>query len=81
MCIRDRYLKKGSQVYIEGKLQTRKWEDKEGNERWTPEIVSNQMQMLGEKMSQSASNQGNVTKQNNSSNEFVDEEFDDDIPF
>ena len=39
------------------------------------------MQMLGEKMSQSASNQGNVTKQNNSSNEFVDEEFDDDIPF
>ena len=75
------YLKKGSQVYVEGKLQTRKWEDKEGNERWTTEIVSNQMQMLGEKMSQSASNQGNVTKQNNSSNEFVDEEFDDDIPF
>ena len=79
--IASEYLKKGSQVYIEGKLQTRKWEDKEGNERWTTEIVSNQMQMLGEKMSQSASNQGNVTKQNNSSNEFVDEEFDDDIPF
>ena len=79
--IASEYLKKGSQVYIEGKLQTRKWEDKEGNERWTTEIVSNQMQMLGEKMSQSASNQGNVTKQNNSSNEFVDEEFDDDIAF
>ena len=79
--IASEYLKKGSQVYIEGKLQTRKWEDKEGNERWTTEIVSNQMQMLGEKMSQSASNQGNVTKQNNSSNEFVDEEFDADIPF
>ncbi len=79
--IASEYLKKGSQVYVEGKLQTRKWEDKEGNERWTTEIVSNQMQMLGEKMSQSASNQGNVTKQNNSSNEFVDEEFDDDIPF
>ena len=79
--IASEYLKKGSQVYIEGKLQTRKWEDKEGNERWTTEIVSNQMQMLGEKMSQSASNQGNVTKQNKSSNEFVDEEFDDDIPF
>ena len=75
------YLKKGSQVYVEGKLQKRKWEDKEGNERWTTEIVANQMQMLGERMSQGTSNQGNVTKQNTSSNEFVDEEFDDDIPF
>ena len=75
------YLKKGSQVYVEGKLQTRKWEDKEGNECWTTEIVANQMQMLGERMSQGTSNQGNVTKQNTSSNEFVDEEFDDDIPF
>lgn len=75
------YLKKGSQVYVEGKLQTRKWEDKEGNERWTTEIVANQMQMLGERMSQGTSNQGNVSKQNTSSNEFVDEEFDDDIPF
>jgi len=75
------YLKKGSQVYVEGKLQTRKWEDKEGNERWTTEIVANQMQMLGERISQGTSNQDNVTKQNTSSNEFVDEEFDDDIPF
>jgi single-strand DNA-binding protein len=41
------YLKKGSQVYIEGKLQTRSWEDKEGNKRYTTEVVANQMQMLG----------------------------------
>jgi len=41
------YLKKGSQVYIEGKLQTRSWEDKEGNKRFTTEIVASQMQMLG----------------------------------
>ena len=41
------YLKKGSQVYIEGKLQTRSWEDKDGNKRYTTEIVANQMQMLG----------------------------------
>ena len=75
------YLKKGSQVYVEGKLQTRKWEDKEGKERWTTEIIANQMQMLGERMSQGASNQNNVTKPDSSSNEFVDEEFDDDIPF
>ena len=43
------YLSKGSQVYIEGKLQTRQWEDKDGNKRWTTEIVANQMQMLGSK--------------------------------
>jgi len=41
------YLKKGSQVYVEGRLQTRKWEDKTGNDRYTTEIVANEMQMLG----------------------------------
>jgi single-strand DNA-binding protein len=41
------YLKKGSQVYIEGRLQTRKWQDKEGQERYTTEIVADRMQMLG----------------------------------
>lgn len=41
------YLKKGSQVYIEGRLQTRKWQDKEGKERYTTEIVCNEMKMLG----------------------------------
>jgi single-strand DNA-binding protein len=41
------YLKKGSQVYIEGKLQTRSWDDKEGNKRYTTEIVAYTMQMLG----------------------------------
>ena len=41
------YLRKGSQVYIEGRLQTRSWEDKQGNERKTTEIVARDMQMLG----------------------------------
>ncbi|MHB1872816.1 MAG: single-stranded DNA-binding protein [Steroidobacteraceae bacterium] len=41
------YLRKGSQVYIEGSLRTRKWQDKQGNERYTTEIVANDMQMLG----------------------------------
>ena len=41
------YLNKGKQVYIEGRLRTRSWEDKEGNKRSTTEIVANQMQMLG----------------------------------
>jgi len=41
------YLKKGSQVYIEGSLRTRKWQDKQGVERYSTEIVGNEMQMLG----------------------------------
>jgi single-strand DNA-binding protein len=41
------YLKKGSQVYIEGSLRTRKWQDKQGTERYSTEIVGNEMQMLG----------------------------------
>ena len=41
------YLRKGSQVYIEGSLRTRKWQDKQGNERYSTEIVGNEMQMLG----------------------------------
>jgi single-strand DNA-binding protein len=41
------YLRKGSQVYIEGRLQTRKWQDKQGNDRYTTEIVASEMQMLG----------------------------------
>ncbi|MGY6631696.1 MAG: single-stranded DNA-binding protein [Wenzhouxiangella sp.] len=44
--IAGEYLRKGSKVYIEGKLQTRKWQDRDGNDRWTTEIVANEMQML-----------------------------------
>ncbi len=40
------YLRKGSKVYIEGRLQTRKWQDRDGNDRWSTEIVGNDMQML-----------------------------------
>ena len=45
--IASEYLKKGSQVYVEGKLRTRKWVTREGHDRWTTEIVANQMQILG----------------------------------
>ena len=47
--IAGQYLKKGSSVYIEGSLKTRKWQDKEGVERYTTEIVANEMKMLGGK--------------------------------
>lgn len=43
------YVKKGSSVYIEGRIQTRKWTDKEGKDRYTTEIIADQMQMLGGK--------------------------------
>jgi len=43
----QQYLKKGKQVYIEGRLQTRSWEDQQGNKRYSTEIVANNMQMLG----------------------------------
>jgi single-strand DNA-binding protein len=45
--IAGEYLKKGSQVYVEGRLRTRKWQDKEGQDRYTTEVVADSMQMLG----------------------------------
>ena len=50
--IAGEYLKKGSQVYIEGSLRTRKWTDKEGVEKYTTEIVADRMQMLGSRSGQ-----------------------------
>ncbi len=49
--IAAQYLKKGSQAYFEGKIQTRKWQDKSGQDRYSTEIVANEMQMLGGKQS------------------------------
>jgi single-strand DNA-binding protein len=45
--ISGEYLKKGSQIYVEGKLRTRKWQDKDGNDRYSTEIIGDTMQMLG----------------------------------
>ncbi|MBK7325270.1 MAG: single-stranded DNA-binding protein [Propionivibrio sp.] len=52
------YLKKGSAVYIEGRIRTRKWQDKEGQERYTTEIEANEMQMLGGRQSTASSSGG-----------------------
>jgi single-strand DNA-binding protein len=49
--IAGEYLKKGSMVYVEGRIQTRKWQDKEGKDRYTTEIIVNEMKMLGSKSS------------------------------
>ncbi len=80
--IAGEYLRKGSQVYVEGRLQTRKWQDQSGNDRYTTEIVANEMQMLGGKG-------GGVATMPESSPSSSQpepatagaEDFDDDIPF
>jgi single-strand DNA-binding protein len=51
--IAERYVKKGSQLYIEGRIRTRSWDDKEGNKRYTTEIIADSMQMLGRKTDES----------------------------
>lgn len=80
------YLKKGSQVYIEGRLQTRKWQDRDGNDRYTTEIVANEMQMLGGRGGGGnfdAPNQSSspAPQQRGGGNEPPMDDFDDDIPF
>jgi single-strand DNA-binding protein len=83
------YLRKGSQVYIEGKLQTRKWQDRDGNDRWTTEIRANEMQMLGGRGgaggggSFGGGQQGGGQKGGGSSAppQPGPDDFDDDIPF
>lgn len=80
----NEYLRKGSQVYVEGRIQTRKWQDKDGNDRYTTEIVANEMQMLGSRgtTSESEVNQKpSPPAANVPSNSTTNEPFDDDIPF
>lgn len=72
------YLKKGSQVYIEGSLRTRKWTDKQGIERYSTETIANQMQMLGGKGEAPAPTRS-VPKETPASEQ--PDQFDDDIPF
>lgn len=80
------YLRKGSKVYVEGKLQTRKWQDKEGKDRYTTEIIANEMQMLDGKGNEASPRQASPEVQNevpraNQSNSAPADDFDDDIPF
>jgi single-strand DNA-binding protein len=74
------YLRKGSQVYIEGRLRTRKWQDKQGNDRYTTEIVADEMQMLGSRSGGGAP-MGDSSGPSRESAPAPNEEFDDDIPF
>ena len=88
--IAGEYLRKGSQVYVEGSLRTRKWQDKNGMDRYTTEIVARDMQMLGGR-SGAGAGPGPVEPSQERPQErqdaqtppasAKDEEFDDDIPF
>jgi len=94
--IAGEYLKKGSKVYIEGRLQTRKWQDQSGNDRYTTEIIANEMQMLdsrsggggdfskapAQQQPQPAASGAAVSNDSSSSNSGGGfDDFDDDIPF
>lgn len=93
--IAGEYLKKGAQIYVEGRLQTRKWQDKEGKDRYTTEIVAGEMQMLGSRegrgvpadadMDQTPAGEGRMPaaamSAGGSKGKAAADDFDDDIPF
>lgn len=85
------YIKKGSQLYIEGSIQTRSWDDNDGNKRYTTEITLKMMEMLGGKSDSGGDNSGSGNSGNNKSRPPSPQkqnasapqqsDFDDDIPF
>ena len=86
--IAENYLKKGSQIYLEGKLRTRSWDDPQGNKKYTTEVVADTFTMLGRKEdNQNSGNSGttaynhptNIASTSNVANNSVQEE--DDLPF
>src|SRR5437762_10610896 len=86
--IAGEYLKKGAQIYVEGRLQTRKWQDKEGHDRYTTEIVANDMQMLGSRSGAGAPSEpvpeaaaAESGPARGAAAKSTGTDFDDDIPF
>ena len=80
--VAEKYLKKGNSVYVEGKLRTRSWDDKEGNTRYTTEVVADNMTMLGKASdgaSSSAAPQQSSAPTNNDASAFDNDT--DDLPF
>ena len=90
--IAGEYLRKGSQVYIEGRLQTRKWQDQSGADKYTTEIIANEMQMLGGRGGGGAGGAGGggfdapsadqgASSSSSKPAPSTADDFDDDIPF
>lgn len=85
--IAGEYLKKGSQVYLEGKIKTRKWQDKDGADRYTTEIIAEEMHMLDGKKQEGGSPETQAQQQQTPASsgkakmDYYGDEFSDDIPF
>ena len=92
--IAEKYLKKGDKIYIEGKLRTRSWQDQQGNNRYTTEVIADNMTMLGKASEKttsdsmvSSTNQNKESKISANNSEKLSEEFsspedeNDDLPF
>ena len=78
------YVRKGSQIYVEGSIRTEKWQDKNGQDRYTTKIIANEMQMLGGKGGSGGSasfNQGASAPSSQPAMASAADDFDDDIPF
>ncbi|MUP36580.1 single-stranded DNA-binding protein [Labilibaculum euxinus] len=79
--IAETYVKKGMQIYVEGQLRTRNWEDKDGVKRYTTEIFGTSMQMLGRKAENSSEPQGSPEVAQQTTSDSADAEETDDLPF
>ncbi len=83
--IAEKYLKKGAKVYIEGKLKTRTWQDKDGNNRYSTEVITDNLTMLGSTVESMASSNQEKPTENESKpspeKEFSSPDENDDLPF
>jgi single stranded DNA-binding protein (ssb) len=75
------YLRKGSMAYIEGRLQTRKWTDKEGQDRYTTEVVGDRLQLVGGKSDSQESGHASHKAPAENTPPPAEDDFDDQIPF
>lgn len=79
--IAGEYLKKGSKIYVEGSLRTRKWQDKQGQDRYTTEIVASEMQMLDGRRDDAQQNSAPAQEPSGGYQHPDSDDFGDDIPF
>ena len=79
----EKFIKKGTQIYIEGRIRTRSWDDKEGNKRYTTEIVGDNLQLLGKRSDESAMPQEQEVQDSSENKNDVSKEIEeaDDLPF
>jgi single-strand DNA-binding protein len=79
----EKYIKKGTQIYIEGRIRTRSWDDKDGNKRYTTEIVGDNIQLLSKKTDESPEPREHEEIKSSDNKENIDQEIEeaDDLPF